>query len=406
MGLSTTSTLNNTEIPSQAPRLPVAALLALALAGFITILTEALPAGLLPEISAGLGISEALAGQLVTVYAIGSLAAAIPLIAATQSLRRRPLLLTAIAGFVIANSITALSGSYFLTLLARFVAGMSAGLLWALSAGYAARMVPEHQKGRAIAIAMVGAPLALSLGVPAGTFLGKLMGWQHCFGIMSLLAIALMVWVRVRVPDFPGRPAGKPLSLRHVFCLEGVRSVLLVVLAFVLAHNILYTYIAPFLATAGMAHATDRVLLVFGVSSLLGIWITGMQVDHHLRALMLACTLLFGLATSLLGLAALSPALIYAAIALWGLAFGGAPTLLQTALAKSAGHASDIAQSMLVTVWNLAIAGGGICGALLLEHYGVKAFSPAALMLLAPALGVIWLARHRGFPTGQSTRDA
>ena len=59
---------------------------------------------------------------------------------------------------------------------ARFIAGVSAGLLWALLAGYAARMAPDHMKGRAIAIAMVGTPLALSLGVLAGAFLGAIIG--------------------------------------------------------------------------------------------------------------------------------------------------------------------------------------------------------------------------------------
>lgn len=57
--------------------------------------------------------------------------------------------------------------------MARFLAGVSAGLLWALPAGYAARMVPKHQKGREIAIAMVGIPLALPHGVRVGTFLGN-----------------------------------------------------------------------------------------------------------------------------------------------------------------------------------------------------------------------------------------
>ena len=71
-----------------AARLPVANLLALAMAGFITVLTEAMPAGLLPQIGRGLGVSAALAGQTVTIYAIGSLVAAIPLIAMTQGVRR------------------------------------------------------------------------------------------------------------------------------------------------------------------------------------------------------------------------------------------------------------------------------------------------------------------------------
>ncbi|MFD2644302.1 MFS transporter [Pseudomonas japonica] len=393
MTLSTTAPLHG----AQVARLPIAALLALALTGFVTILTEALPAGLLTQISAGLGISEALAGQLVTLYAFGSLLAAIPLIALTQGMRRRPLLLTALAGFVVANTLTAISSSALLTLFARFLAGMAAGLLWALLAGYAARMVAPQQQGRAIAIAMVGAPLALSLGVPGGTLLGNLLGWRLCFALMSLLALLLMLWVRAAVPDFPGQTAGKRLSPRRVLVMPGVRPVLWVVLTFVLAHNILYTYIAPFLAVAGMAERTDLVLLVFGLTSLLGIWIIGALIDRHLRLLTLVCILLFGLCALGLGLFAADPLLVYTAVGLWGLAYGGVPTLFQTALARTAGEAADVAQSMLVTAWNMAIAGGGILGAFLLQHQGVGSFFPAILALLALTLLVVWRARRHGF---------
>ncbi|WP_199688871.1 MFS transporter [Pectobacterium carotovorum] len=379
-------------------RLPIASLLALATAAFITILTEALPAGLLPQMAQGLAVSEAWVGQTVTIYAVGSLAAAIPLTAATQGVRRRLLLLVAIAGFAVANAITAFSGSYVLTMAARFLAGVAAGLLWALLAGYAARMVPEHQKGRAIAIAMVGTPLALSLGVPAGTFLGNVIGWRMCFAMMSGLAVVLMLWVRIQVPDFAGQSASKRLSLVQVFTMAGVRPVLCAVLAFVLAHNILYTYIASFLSAMGMVAQTGLVLLVFGVASLLGIWIVGVLIDRYLRALTLACSALFCLSVLALGVAGDVPAVVYTAVAVWGLAFGGAATLFQTALVRTAEGGTDVAQSMLVTAWNMAIAGGGIIGGVLLERLGVAAFSPALLVLLLIAFVVVWSARQHGFP--------
>lgn len=388
--------------PHRQDRLPLASLLALTMAAFITILTEALPAGLLPQMAQSLAVSEAWVGQTVTFYAIGSLVTAIPLTASTQGMRRRPLLLLAIAGFVIANTVTTVSSNYVLTIAARFLAGVSAGLLWALLAGYAARMVPDYQKGRAIAIAMVGTPLALSLGVPAGTFLGNLVGWRMCFGLMSVLALLLMFWVRMKVPDFAGEPAGRRLSLRHVFTIAGVRPVLLVVLTFVLAHNILYTYLAPFLAEAGMAEHTDVVLLVFGIASLLGIWGIGVLIDRHLRVLMLANTVLFSLAALMLGVAGDVPTVVYAAVAVWGLAFGGSATLLQTAIAKTAGYAADVAQSMLVTAWNMAIAGGSIIGGVLLDHLGVVAFSPVLLVLLMATLIVGWAAKQHGFPAVRS----
>lgn len=389
---------------AEAYRFPLSGLLALATAGFITILTEALPAGLLPQIGANLSVSEALAGQLVTIYAVGSLLAAIPLTAATQGVRRRPLLLIAIIGFAVANTVTAISADYILTMLARFIAGVSAGLLWALLAGYAGRMVPDHMKGRAIAVAMIGTPLALSLGIPAGTFIGSVIGWRACFGLMSVLALILIAWVMAKVPDFPGQAVGERHSLARVFAIPGVRPVLFVTLSFVLAHNILYTYIAPFLATANMVEQTDLVLLVFGINALGGIGIVGALIDRRLRELTLLSTILFGLSALAVGIWNEAPAVIYMAVGVWGLAFGGAATLFQTAISNAAGEAADVAQSMLVTAWNIAIAGGGIIGGLLLEKVGAHVFAPALLCLLGPTLIVAWAARRKGFPKPKAAR--
>ena len=381
--------------------LPVSSLLALACAGFITILTETLPAGLLSKISLDLGVSDALSGQLVSIYALGSLVAAIPLTVASQGLRRRLLLLIVLGGFVIANTITTFSHHYVLTMIARFFAGVAAGLLWALLAGYAVRMVAEHQKGKAMAIAMVGTPLALSLGVPAGAFLGDVIGWRACFGIMSLLALFLMLWVRCKVPDFAGQKAEKRVPLMQVFMLNGVRSVLCAVLGFVLAHNVLYTYITPLMGSLGLEGDVGLALLIFGISALCGIWVIGVLIDRYLRLLTLSSTVLFGLAVLLLGCAGENSVLVYIAIATWGIAFGGAATLFQTAMAQAAGSAADVAQSMLVTIWNIAIAGGGVLGGMLLTSFGVNAFSPVLIVLLLSAFAVVWLSKKTGFPASE-----
>lgn len=385
--MSDCPSIANPAVKTVKDALPLAGLLALACAGFITILTEAMPAGLLPQMSEGLQVSQALVGQLVTLYALGSLLAAIPLTLLTQGWRRRPLLLIAIGGFALVNSVTALSTHYGLTLVARFFAGVFAGLLWALLAGYASRMVAPRLQGRAIAVAMLGAPLALSLGVPAGTFLGTAVGWRLSFAIMTGLTLLLLVWARWQLPDFAGQAAQKRLGLRQVFNLPGIRPVLWVTFTYVLAHNILYTYIAPLLVPAGLVADIDRILLVFGLAALLSIWLTGVLIDQHLQRLLIISCLMFAGAALALGVWMTSTRAVYASVALWGLAFGGLPALLQTALAKSAGDSADAAQSMLVTVWNLGIAGGGLAGGLLLQTSGVGVFPWAVggLVLLALA---------------------
>jgi predicted MFS family arabinose efflux permease len=388
-----------------AQRLPLWKLLAFTMAGFITIMTETMPAGLLPLIGQGLGVSQALAGQLVTLYALGSVLAAIPVVAATRKWRRRPLFLLAIGGLLVFNTVTALSSHYVLTLVARFIAGMAAGVIWGLLAGYARRMVPHDLQGRALAVVGIGQPIALCLGVPLGTWLGTLFDWRGVFWIMSALALLLFVWVRFGVPDYAGQTERQRQPICRILLTPGLRPILFVIFVWILAHNILYTYIAPFLDSVGLGQRIDLVLLVFGVASIVGIGVTGMWVDRGLRVLTLLSLVVFAMAALVLGMASSSPNIVLLSVAIWGLTFGGAPTLLQTAIADTAGDGADVAQSMLVTIFNLAVAGGGIAGGLLLEHVGPSSFPPTLLILALLGLSVVWLARANGFKPGHRATD-
>lgn len=387
--------------PTALPaRLPIWKLLAFTMAGFIAIMTETIPAGLLPQISLGLKVSEAFAGQLVTLYAFGSVVAAIPVVAMTRGWRRRRLFVLAIAGFFVFNTLTAVSSHYGFTLAARFVAGMAAGLTWGLLAGYARRMVPAHQQGRALAIVGVGQPIALALGVPLGTYLGGVVQWQGVFWIMSGLSLLLIVWILSSVPDYPGQAAHERLPISRIFRMAGIRPILFVIFVWILAHNVLYTFIAPFLGKAGMGERVDLVLLLFGVSAVVGIWFTGVLIDSWLRGMTLLSLAVFVVAAVVLGLAGESRLAIHAGIVLWGVAFGGAPVLLQTAIADAAGDGADVAQSMLVTVFNLAVAGGGLAGGLLLQRFGPEVFPWTLAILGVLALAVVCRASDSGFKPG------
>lgn len=391
--------------PPTVERLPVAALSTLAMTGFICIATETLPAGLLPQISSSLSLSPALAGQLVTAYALGSVLAVIPLMILTSTWPRRNVLLLTLIGFLLFNAVTAFSSDYRVTLVARFLAGCAAGLGWGLIGAFARQMVEPHQQGKAMAIAMIGTPIALSLGVPLGTWLGGAVGWRAAFGIMSVLALLIIGWALLTVPNYPGRKASSRLPVGKVFAAPGVRPVLGVVMMWMLAHNILYTYIAPFAATAGLADRVDLVLLVFGISALAGIWMTGRLVDRHLRTTVLASLAGFAVIALLFGLATPRPTVMIAGVAIWGLTFGGAATLLQTALADTAGDQADVALSLNVVTWNGAIAGGGVLGGLLLDHWGANSFPWAIFALLLAGWVIAWSAHGHGFPAGHRSHS-
>ena len=377
-------------------KLPFLSLLVLAASCFIVILTETIPAGLLLPISDSLNISEAMSGQLVSSYALGSLVAAIPLSIVTRTWDRRTVLIISIAVFSIINLLTSITSHYLLMLVLRFVVGMSAGLLWSIIAGYAARIVKPELQGRAIAISMVGTPLALSLGLPASTFLGTLVGWRVVFALMSILGALLIVLILLRMPKLPGQDTKTKLSLYKIFALPGMVGILLTLFLFIISHNILYTYIGPITTLSGLSGKLSTLLLAFGISSLISIALMGSLVDKHLRGMMLSSLSLFIIASFCLAFWINNPLMIYFAVALWGLGYGGSATLFQTATARTAGADIDVAQAMTVVVWNLSIGGGGVIGGLFLIN-GPEALPVFTLPLLCMALVTVLLSTKHGF---------
>ncbi|MFF2389081.1 MFS transporter [Agromyces sp. NPDC058104] len=370
---------------SSTARLPLNGLLALASIVFVGVVTEILPAGLLPQMSADLGVSEAQVGWLVAAYAVTTAVTAIPLTALTRSVPRKRLLLSLVVGFGLVSGITAIAGDYTTILVARTVGGMLAGLLWAIAAGYAMRMARPEHSGRALSIAMVGTPLAFAFGLPIATTLGSLLGWRAAFAVLAGLAIVLAVWAALALPAFPGERAGSRPGLGTVLRLPGLAAVLATTAAFVLAHNVAYTYIAPLVVPSGLDEHLDLVLLVFGVFAVAGVLVSGALVDRHLRAMVLIAAAALGAAMLALGLFAVQPVIVFAAVALWGVAYGGAPTLLQAAPARIAGSAADVAQSMVVATWNGSIAAGAFVGGIVLEATGVSALPWVALALVVVA---------------------
>lgn len=121
---------------------------------------------------------------------------------------------------------------------------------------------------------------------------------------------------------------------------------------------------------------------------------------------MVTGAVLFTLATAALAVTT-THAIVWGAAVLWGLGWGGAPTLLQTAAGQAgmrhSSAAADTAQAILVTLWNAAMALGGIVGGLLLQKSGVTAVAVSAAALGAVGLLVVAAARHHTFRDTHTT---
>jgi predicted MFS family arabinose efflux permease len=384
--------------PGQAASLPWAALLVMAFMGCLLIATETMPAGLLPQISAGLSISEGSAGQLVSAYALGTVIATMPLIALTRGLRRKPVFLLGITGFLITNLIAAFSPAFALSLGARFLAGACSGLLWGMLGGYARRISAPQFAGRSLAVASIGTPIGLAVGTPFGSWLGTTYGWRWSFGVLSILTLVTVVLAVVLVPDAAGQRAASRVPVAGVLRIPAVALVLAIIVTWMVAHNVVYTYFATYLRSAHIALPVDVALVTFGVAALVGVGITGSLVDRALRRLVLVSITFFVVGGVIFVVGHHSLVAVLVALVVWGVGYGGAATQLSTAISDAAGENVDVANALLGVAFNLAIFAAGVIGAVLIGALPALALPDFMIALASVALVIAFAARHSAFP--------
>lgn len=167
---------------------------------FVLGTSEFVIVGLLNEVSADLKIAISTAGSLVSVFAI-TFAISTPILTAVLSrFSKYPLMLALIGVFIVANVITALSGSFALLVASRIVTAVVTGVLIALAMSVANETMPADKRGPAISIIFAGFTIASVVGVPIGTYIGQWSGWQMAFWFTSVLGIVSLIVSAVTIP--------------------------------------------------------------------------------------------------------------------------------------------------------------------------------------------------------------
>jgi predicted MFS family arabinose efflux permease len=225
--------------------------------------------------------------------------------------------------------------------------------------------------------------------------------WRWTFGALSILTIVTLALAVVLVPDAPGQRAASRVPLARVLAIPGVALILAVIVAWMVAHNVVYTYIGSYLRSTDIRLPVDLALVTFGVAAVAGVTITGAVVDRALRRLVLVSITLFIAAGAILIVGRHSIVAVLAAIVLWGLAFGGAATQLQTAISDASGENADVASSMLGVAFNLAIFAAGVMGAVLISTYDGLSLPVVMIGLAAIAFGVAFASSRSAFPSAR-----
>ncbi|QPC47828.1 MFS transporter [Mangrovibacillus cuniculi] len=375
------------------------ALLALAISAFGIGTTEFVPVGLLSAMADDLSISITVAGFLISGYAIGVAIGAPILTALTSKMNRKTLLLSLMLLFIIGNGLAALSTSYELLLVARFLTAFSHGIFFSIGATIAADLVAPSKRASAIAFMFTGLTVATVTGVPLGTFIGQLFNWRATFAGVAILGIIGIIAIFFLLPkDLKQAP---PAEFKDQLAILSNGKLMLAFAITALGYGgtfVTFTYLTPLLQdVVGFSGSViSIILLVYGIAVAIGNVLGGKFSDRKpLRALQ---WMFVGQAIILLLLSLVSTTKILALIAIFLLglfAFMNVPglQLVVVSLAeKYTPSAVNVASAFNIAAFNVGIAIGSIVGGMIVDSIGVI-HTPwvGANMVLGAVVLTAWL---------------
>jgi DHA1 family inner membrane transport protein len=369
------------------------AVFALAVGGFAIGTTEFVTMGVLPQVADGVGVSIPVAGRVISAYALGVVVGA-PLVAYFGArLPRRKLLIGLMAAYAAFNALSALAPNYPTLMAARFFDGLPHGGYFGVASLVAASMVAPERRGRAIALVLMGLPVANVLGVPVATWLGQTLGWRASYWVVAGLAALTIVMVLTYVPDCPGNP--EATGRRELLALRKPQVWFAIVAGAIGFGGMfaLFSYVAP-LATR-VADLSDSAVPVFlltlGLGMVFGNWLAGRAMDWSLRKSLLGSPV--ALALALLASWLLAPYGYAVLPALFAVTtFGSVMALgLMMRLIDAAEHAETIGAALSHGSLNIGNAlGAGLGGLTIAAGYGYR--SPLAIGAVLSLAGFAVLA--------------
>ncbi|QUN26357.1 MFS transporter [Cupriavidus sp. KK10] len=358
-------------------------------------------AGVLSQVSASLGVSVALAGQMVTLYAM-SYALLSPVIAAAAAhWPRKRLLLAGLAVFVVGNVVTALAPNIELVLASRLIAGLGAAMFSPTATATGASLVPPEQRGRALAIVIGGLSSATALGAPLGTFIGGALDWRATMWFVAAVGTLAGLGVAWRLPEIPTPPA---ISLSRRLAPLADTRVLLTLLTLLTTWMVyaglflVYTYIALSFdrATGGDSRVLAALLLLWGVAATAGNLAAGRLTDRYgSRRIINVAIAALVIDFALLPLTSASLASAVPALIVWGVCGWGVLVPQQHRLISITPAAAPLLLGLNSAAIYIGVSMSGVIGGAAIAWFDRHALGLVGAVFLVVALFVAEWARQR-----------
>ena len=380
--------------------LPVIVLISLS---FMLGMSEFIVVGILPDIAAGLKVSEVTIGNLVSLFAF-VYAPVTPLGSALSArFPRFATHLTLVGVFLVGNVLCAFAPNYGVLVVARILIALVSGTLVAIAMTYAPDVTTEQYRTKFIAWVFSGFSIASVVGVPVGTWVANTFGWRWAFHLVNVLTVALMV---LMVMVLPRNSHIVKIGFLPQFRLFFDRRIQLGVLAVVFgaaATYVFYTYLTPIMRDE--VHVPEQYLsvglVIFGAACLWSNLYGGKLADRgrgvepltHIRPIYCAHAVLMA-SLIVTHWVPVYGALLLVVLGMFMYLQNSASQVLYMDVASQSHPGSlNLAASLNSMSFNIGIAVGSAVGGLVNTHLGLMWLGPVGAIFLLCAVGTTTLLR-------------
>ena len=380
--------------------LPVIVLISLS---FMLGMSEFIVVGILPDIAAGLKVSEVTVGNLVSLFAF-VYAPVTPLGSALSArFPRFATHLTLVGVFLVGNVLCAFAPNYGVLVVARILIALVSGTLVAIAMTYAPDVTTEQYRTKFIAWVFSGFSIASVVGVPVGTWVANTFGWRWAFHLVNVLTVALIV---LMVMVLPRNSHIVKIGFLPQFRLFFDRRIQLGVLDVVFgaaATYVFYTYLTPIMRDE--VHVPEQYLsvglVIFGAACLWSNLYGGKLADRgrgvepltHIRPIYCAHAVLMA-SLIVTHWVPVYGALLLVVLGMFMYLQNSASQVLYMDVASQSHPGSlNLAASLNSMSFNIGIAVGSAVGGLVNTHLGLMWLGPVGAIFLLCAVGTTTLLR-------------
>ncbi|WP_422397035.1 MFS transporter [Sporomusa sphaeroides] len=340
--------------------------------------------GVLPLVAEHFYVSISQAGLLVSLFALAVAISGPTLPLLFSGINRKQVMLLALGGFLIGNTVSIFTSDFTIAVIARVVPAFFHPIYVSLAFTVAAASVNKEEAPKAVSKVFIGVSAGMVLGVPVSSFIASTtsLGMAMLFfaAVNAVAFIATLIFV-------PSMPVHERLSYgEQVRVLR--KSITWVSIAAALLMNGavfgVFSYLAGYLESVTKLswNIISLLLLIYGSSNIIGNIIAGKLLVKRAAKTIMLIPLALGAVYILLLMGTFTALPMGVIILVWGILAGINANVTQYLIMSAAPEAPDFANGLFLTAVNLGTTiGAAVCG-LFISEMGMQYILLGGLLFL------------------------